>query len=178
MSLSQFLKLPSFRRPIVDKAGHLLNEYVEFLDTLVRLVNANSTLSNTEIGQAAIYLNDDVPTFVWNNDADDGSWPADDTQDLTAKWLERDSGVTEVANRVLRGSFTQSSATIAVTAVSNSETMTGVSTAYVLTGDGTKSVRATITLTFADGTKRITVRSWSAQDLNTAGGTPAGGGGK
>ena len=142
----------------------------------VATAQTSADTAQTTGDNAAAYRTTDTPTFIWNTDADTAAWPADDTRDLTIAW-ETKAGVA-IADRVLKGSFTQSGATIAITAVSNSETAAGVSTAYALTGDGTKSVRATVTLTFADASTVVGSLSWSAQDLNTAGGTPATGGGK
>ena len=128
--------------------------------------SADAESAQTSADYAAFYLGDNVTQVIWTTDADTGAWPGDTTQDLTVAW--KNKAGTAIADRVLRGTFTQAGATIAVTAVSNSNTLASASTAYVLTGDGTSNVRATITLSLPD-TKMITVVSWTAMDLNTAG---------
>jgi hypothetical protein len=92
-----------------------------------------------------------------------GTWPASDpTLDITTKFFDKDD--TEVAERVLRGTLTSATGNIAVTAVSNS----GLTTSYTLSGNNSGAVKATITVTLADGSKYRTTANWLAVDVSVA----------
>ena len=115
------------------------------------------------VEEAGYYLVDDITAIiVFATPA--GVWPSNTSEDLTISWVDR--GGTVVASRVLRGTFT--SGTFAVTAVSNTE-ITGVSTAYTVSGNGTAKARATVTLTLANGSTRTGVRTWTTRNTSVAG---------
>lgn len=94
-----------------------------------------------------------------------GTYPASDpTADITITFYDQDDAV--IATRVLRGTLTTATGLIAVTNVSS----TGLTTAYTLTGDGSSSVIATVTVTLSDGSIYRTRASWSAISVAGPGG--------
>jgi len=116
-------------------------------------------------------MNGDPSSYIWNADAA-GTFPGDDTADLTMNVEDKDG--TNVATRVLRGSFVNATEVISVTNVSS----TGLTTSYVVANDASESVRADVTVTFADGTQSTSSLSWSVLDPSVSGGTPGSGGPK
>jgi len=112
------------------------------------------------IGDAMAWTTDETGTQPTNND----------THDLEAVFLDEDG--TEIATRLLRGTYTTAADTIAVTAVST----TGTTTTYDLgSSDGTAAVRAVVT---ESASEAVCTLSWSFTDLTVQGSTPGSGGGK
>jgi len=92
-----------------------------------------------------------------------GTFPADGNYDITSTFKDKTDSST-IATLQLRGAFTQSSATFAVTQVSSTGTIS-----FSLSGDGTSQVVATITATLADGSKEVRQVSWVTDDISVEG---------
>ena len=119
--------------------------------------------------RASIYGLVTPPSTTWNSTAAGVFLAGNPTRDITINFYNN-IGVS-VASRVLRGTMTSATGVIAVTSVS-STTTTGYSTSYALVGDGTKYVRADVTLTMPTGTVKKYSASWNSIDESVAGGGP------
>lgn len=138
-------------------------EQLRLMDDNTDDAHTDAAVAQTSADYASFYLADNYSQALWTTSTG-GSWPANTTQNLTVEWLTKSGAA--VADRVLLG--TRTTSTVAVTAVSNTNTLSGASTAYVLTGDGTNNVRAEITLTLPDASIRVAVLSWATLDLTAA----------
>jgi hypothetical protein len=149
-----------FSRPVVES----LLEVERNLGTAQATAEAASESTHYALGNPA--------SFVWNSDPS-GVFPAGNpTRDLTLTFYDPDGA--NLSSRTLRGTLASATGLITVTAVS----VTGLATTYNLIDDGTASVRADVTVTFASGTTLTASLAWTSVDLSVAGGTPATGGGK
>ena len=152
---------PNLSTGVASKSGSVTATqiFLRFMTDLRARTGGDSDF----VEESGYYLVDDVSKIIMSTTTA-GVWPTDTTEDLTISWVDRSGTV--IASRVLRGTF--SAGLFTITAVSNTE-ITGVSTAYVLTGDGTGTVRATVTLTLANGSTRTGVRTWTTRNTSVAG---------
>lgn len=182
MSLYNFRENPRLQRMPTNQQEwvHWMNEAAKHIADALELATAQTNIATaqTDIISAArtsAYATSIPSGYAWNSDPS-GTFPAGNpTFDITTTFYDQEG--TQVAQRVLRGTLTSASGTIAITNVSASAS-TGYATAYALTNDGTASVLATMTLTLPDSSEMEHSVAWNAIDLSVAGGTPASGGGK
>jgi len=176
MSSPRFRENPGVQRYPKDERewGHWINEvsrwFADQLDVIAAQVAAAA--AQTSANNAAAYFKGNPATFVWNSDAVGVAPAGNPTRDLVLVCYDKTGA--SISTRTLRGTLTSAAATIAVTNVSTG----GLANAYVLVDDGTASVRADITVTFADSSKATSTLAWSFVDEAAAGGTPTSGGGK
>lgn len=187
--LAQLTKqIQDFRGPIVGKKGEMTPEFrrifygvitqaestVEAADAAAATAQTAADAAQTSADAAATSAGNAagsssygiaVPNQqLWWADGT-GTYPAGNpTADITITFYDQDDAV--IATRVLRGTLTTATGLIAVTNVSN----TGLTTAYSLTGDGSSSVIATVTVTLSDGSIYRTRASWSAISVAGPGG--------
>lgn len=189
LDLAQLAKaVLDFRGPLVDLNGRISadfkrifygvvtqSEEIEATADAATTAAATAQTAAESAAETSSYA-EAVPTgYAWNSDPS-GTFPASNPSfDITVTFYNQ-SG-TQVGQRVLRGTLTSASGTVAITNVSSSAS-TGYSTAYTLTNDGTSSALATVTLTLPGSNQISHSVAWNAIDLSTAGGTPATGGGK
>lgn len=188
MSLRAFRENPGIQRFPRNEQDwvHFVNEAAKFIADAIEIANLQTSVTTAEANivtlqtdvQAAARSSYSVVVdpggIVWNANAS-GTAPADDTQDITLTFYDETD--TQVAQRVLRGTFTNATETIAVTNVS-STAETGYSTSFTVANDGSEAVRADVVLTFPDGSKVTASAAWTYFDPSTAGITPDTGGGK
>lgn len=112
---------------------------------------------------------------LWNTDTAGVHEAGNPTQDSVFTLRNKDD-TSDLAVRTLKGTMTTASGNITVTNVSSS----GLTTVFVLdpTNNADPTVKATVTATFADGSKTTGTASWSSVDETVAGGTPVSGLGK
>lgn len=196
LDLDQLTKaIQDFRGPIADSNGRMTAEFkrifygvvtessesvttaqtaAETAQTAATTAQNSATVAQTAADSAATAASNAagsssygiaVPNQqLWWADGT-GTYPAGDpTADITITFYDQDDAV--IATRVLRGTLTTATGLIAVTNVSN----TGLTTAYSLTGDGSSSVIATVTVTLSDGSIYRTRASWSAISVAGPGG--------
>ena len=190
LTLAQLIKqLEGFREPVVSGDGRFSPEFQRLLIGIASQSNstvataqtaadnaqasANSAQTSANTAQTAAntaqttadaaentsaYIVPSPRQVIWFGD----TVPlGDPTRDITFTVKDKDD--VTVATRVLRGTLTTSAGTIAVTSVSSS----GLTTAFVLTNDGTANVRAEVTVTFADGSKRTKEGGWLYIDTSS-----------
>jgi len=169
----QFQENPMLRRMPTNEMEwqSFLHEMAKFvIDTDVSGVMTDAAALPTDA--SAVYAKSVPASFAWTSDPAGAHVAGNPAEDILTTFYDR-SG-TAIATRTLRGTMTSATGNIAVTAVSN----TGLTTAYVLTDDGTTSVLATITVTLEDGATFDHTTAWSSVDISVETGTPATGGGK
>lgn len=194
LSLTQLTKqLQSFRQPIVDSDGRMSGDFTRFMyglisqssdviddaqtaaDTAQTAASTAQTSANaaaTAASTAQSTANDAALSSVTAVDQNHlwfttsaGTVPSGDpTVDLTMTFL--DTSDASVATRTLRGTLTTAAGTIAVTSVSSA----GLATSYTLSGDGTESVTAKVTVTLTNGAKVSARLSWALLDISVEGG--------
>ena len=130
-------------------------------DTAQTAATNAQTAADNAAGSSS-YAETNSPAYWYTDSA--GTYPASDpTKDITTTFYDQDD--TSIATRVLRGTLTSSNGNITVTNVSSS----GLATSYVLSGDGSAAVKATITITLADGSRFRTVVKWGSLDVSAGG---------
>jgi len=174
--------LSKFRdNPVLQKFPKSQKEWLDFVNEASKWIADSIDLATTQTDLATTQTVADNASSYFEYQPGQHSWTSDNagvfpagnpTRDLTITLYDKDG--TQIAQRVLRGTLTSAAGTIAVTNVSSS----GLTSAYALTDDGTDAPKATVTFTFANGSKVVGSVAWLAIDTTTASSTPGTGGGK
>jgi len=174
-----FRMLHRFLEQMQRQIGFTIEQVEEEKIPQIATNTTATATAQTSADNAATVIKSNPSVFHDWTSIDDGTGTftaGDPTRDLGIELVNKDDD-DQLVTRVLRGTLTSASGTIAVTAVSDSAD-TGYSTAFVLVDDGTNNVRADITITYPDGSERQTSVSWIARDTSSATSIPSTGGGK